>query len=313
MILIANRASALLYRFVKTFPKGPYLLPANVCPVVPLTFLKANVPFEFLDINEDTLCLDENEVIDAVSSNSGHYAGMVFVRTYGYAYDASHFFSRIKSLDAGFKIIDDKCLCYPDFLPIASSVDMELFSTGYAKIVDFGYGGYSKISKDAELSSVNESFNLLSLHFLENKYKVCLNEKILLGSHPGDWLDTNEPKITREEYETNINNSMKSAITQKQLINAIYEDNLPGVIHLNKKFQNWRYNILTEKKESILYAIFHSGLFASSHFIPSNILFNSSHFPIADKISRSVINLFNDFRFTEDQAREICKVICREL
>ncbi|MFZ2800660.1 MAG: hypothetical protein WAZ30_10580, partial [Syntrophorhabdus sp.] len=65
-MIFANRASGILYWFLKAYPEGTYILPANICPVVPLTFRKAGVEFELLDINPGNLCLDGQSVIDAI-------------------------------------------------------------------------------------------------------------------------------------------------------------------------------------------------------------------------------------------------------
>lgn len=55
MIKIEQRASVVLYRFLVANCKDfHFLLPANVCPVVPLTFLKAKVDFSFVDIDPAT-------------------------------------------------------------------------------------------------------------------------------------------------------------------------------------------------------------------------------------------------------------------
>ena len=53
MQVTSQRASAILYNYLSGnhFDK-PFLLPANVCPVVPLSFMKAGVGFEFIDIDE---------------------------------------------------------------------------------------------------------------------------------------------------------------------------------------------------------------------------------------------------------------------
>ena len=53
MITFANRASAVLFGYLKSGEfKKPFLLPANVCPVVPLSMMKAGVDYEFVDIDE---------------------------------------------------------------------------------------------------------------------------------------------------------------------------------------------------------------------------------------------------------------------
>ena len=57
-----------------------------------------------------------------------------------------------------------------------------------------------------------------------------------------------------------------------------------------------------------------SGLFASKHYQPSGYLFGRERrFTRADKLYADVINLFNDFYYTEKQAYETCKVINQNL
>lgn len=312
MIIFANRASALLYRFIKTFPTGTYLLPANVCPIVPLTFVKAGVSFEFVDIDSDTLCIDEKTVMSFVNGNE-KYTGIIFVRTYGYQYDASGFFSRLKSANRSFKIIDDKCLCFPDINPIASNIDLELYSTGYSKPVDIGFGGYAKIQEETELESVNDRYDGNTLGQLEMRYKEALKNGHLIKDHSKEWLNTGNPELTLEEYLGKIEKELQVVKAHKQTLNGIYEANLPEQIVLPKEFQNWRFNILTTNQKTILNSIFSAGLFASSHYIPSACLFEKKHYKISSELSGKVINLFNDFHFSEKQAIQLCDIVRRDL
>jgi hypothetical protein len=58
-IVQAPRASAILYNLLKSQDNtDPWLLPANICPIVPLTFFKAGVPFELVDISAENLHMD---------------------------------------------------------------------------------------------------------------------------------------------------------------------------------------------------------------------------------------------------------------
>ena len=58
-IIQAPRASAILYNFLKGQANtNPWLLPANICPIVPITFFKAGIPIEFVDISAETLHMD---------------------------------------------------------------------------------------------------------------------------------------------------------------------------------------------------------------------------------------------------------------
>ena len=58
-IVQAPRASAILYNLLKSRENSePWLLPANICPIVPITFFKAGVPIEFVDISVENLHMD---------------------------------------------------------------------------------------------------------------------------------------------------------------------------------------------------------------------------------------------------------------
>jgi len=71
MILFEDRAATVLYKVLLTLNKDKYfLLPLNVCPIVPDTFLKANIKFKFIDIDIKTLCMDETSLIDTIRNET---------------------------------------------------------------------------------------------------------------------------------------------------------------------------------------------------------------------------------------------------
>ena len=144
MLTFANRASAVLCNFLKSQKTSkPFILPANVCPVVPLSFLKAGVDFEFVDIDKSH-ALDTTEAL--VKLYTGNYAGVLFVHAYGHKYDNKSFYAQVKSIDNSLRIIDDCCLCEPDTSDqLEDNIDLQLFSTGYAKYIELSYGGYGKL------------------------------------------------------------------------------------------------------------------------------------------------------------------------
>ena len=157
MITYANRASAVLYGFLKSNSfKGPFLIPANVCPVVPLTMMKAGVDFDFVDI-DDRHTMSENLALEMV--NKKDYDGLLFVHSYGRKFDNKEFYQSLKSLKPHLCIIDDRCLCRPELdgsLPI--NVDMVLYSTGYAKYVELSYGGYCVTRDECEITSTGGGY-----------------------------------------------------------------------------------------------------------------------------------------------------------
>lgn len=89
MQVTSQRASAILYNYLSGnhFDK-PFLLPANVCPVVPLSFMKAGVGFEFIDIDESH-AMSTEKCLTAIEA--GKYSGLVFVHAYGKSMTTKNF------------------------------------------------------------------------------------------------------------------------------------------------------------------------------------------------------------------------------
>ena len=62
-------------------------------------------------------------------------------------------------------------------------------------------------------------------------------------------------------------------------------------------------------RDSIVNEIFNRGKFCSSHYLP----LSEGEFPKSTRLSRQIINLFNDFNFTEDDATLVCEIINSKL
>jgi hypothetical protein len=147
MILFERRASGILYNLLRSLPgELPFLLPANVCPVVPLTFRKAGREFRLVDLDAEDLGMDQRRCLELLSRSPQDWAGVLYVRPYGAMVDGPEgFFRALKDLRHGFLVIDDRCLCLPDCdgQRLAPSADVTLFSTGDRKPVDLGIGGFA--------------------------------------------------------------------------------------------------------------------------------------------------------------------------
>jgi dTDP-4-amino-4,6-dideoxygalactose transaminase len=284
MILFEDRAATVLYEVLKKLPHPKkFLLPLNVCPIVPDTFIKANIKFDFIDINVNTLCMDFDLIFDKIK-NDQEVDGILFVKTFGIDLDTTDLYQQIKSINQNIFIIDDCCPCIQNFnYDIKSSyADMALFSSGYSKYVDIGYGGYGFLK--------DNKFN----HIFINKNK------------DPDFL----------EYKVKIQTDIQQMNKHKATLNTIYQSNLPKEIQLGDKFNTWRFSILVDNKEEILKKIFEiDGLFASSHY--PQVDFDYSSHPIKNsntqKVHTKIINLFNDFRFTEEKAYKVVDIINRNL
>ena len=284
MIIFEDRAATVLYQVLSTLNKAKkFLLPLNVCPIVPDTFIKVNIDFDFIDINLETLCMDENLIINKLQ-NDKNIGGILFVKTFGIKLNTNSLYKKIKSINSQIFIIDDLCPCVQDFsYDIENSyADMALFSSGYAKYVDIGYGGFGYL-KDEKFRS-----------FFTDRSK----DNVFL------------------EYQSKIQKNIELMHRHKAELNSIYRSNLSRDIQLGEKFNNWRFSLLVDDKETILQRIFETkGLFASSHY--PQVDYNYRSRPIKNsntkKIHDKIINLFNDFRFTKEQAFKTVEVINNSL
>lgn len=307
MLTFANRASAVLCNFLKSQKIcKPFILPANVCPVVPLSFLKAGVDFEFVDIDESH-ALDKEFALGKLYK--GDYAGVLFVHAYGNRFDNESFYGQIKSIDNSLLIIDDCCLCEPDTSDyMEDNIDLQLFSTGYAKYIELSYGGYGK----TRWGVVNFEYQYDSeVEVRQQQYiKKCFKERTRYALDPDlNWLDGSPLKMTQEEYFGIINAKRDKVKRDKEAINKIYRDNLPMSIQMGNDFQNWRFMLQVDNRDRVLDDIFDEGLFAGTNFPSVSYMFKGTSAPRSEYDANHIINLFNDFRINEEQAYKICKII----
>jgi dTDP-4-amino-4,6-dideoxygalactose transaminase len=283
MILFEDRAASVLHKVLASIKNKKFLLPLNACPIVPDTFLKADKEFEFCDINLETLCMDENLILEKITQDKT-IDGLLFVKTFGIEFDVQPLFKKIKSINKDIFIIDDMCPCIQEFdYDIESSyADMALFSSGYSKYVDIGYGGYGFLKDD--------------------KFKNIFKDKTEVKEFV--------------EYKDEILRQIPLMKKHKEELNKIYQDNIPKHLHLGDKFNNWRFSILLDNKDEILEEIFKvDGLFASSHY--PQVDFDYTPNPVKNsntkKIHDEILNLFNDFRFTKEKAYQIVDIINRHI
>lgn len=311
-LIQAPRASAILYNLLMgRADSRPWLLPANICPVVPITFLKAQVPFEFVDISPATLHMDLNQAEERVKR--GKFGGLLYAHTYGELSTPLDFFSAMKSPTPDLLILDDRCLCVPDLEPIHTGADMILYSTGYAKIAELGFGGYAFLRDEFEYHPVSLPFDPTHHEEMERNYKQAVQKRERFVYQDSDWLKIDPPFPAWYDYSRQIETRRKASVIQRRSLNRIYESNLPKEVQLPPRYQTWRFNIRVENKSQILDAIFSAGLFASSHYASLAGIMADGFAPHAGALADEVVNLFNDEHFDEGKARQTCDVILRNL
>lgn len=307
----APRASTILYNLlVSRENTKPWLLPANICPIVPITFMKARVPFEFVDISSGTLHMD----LDRAGALIGRreYGGLLYAHTYGEESTPEEFFEFAKSTDPRLIIGDDRCLCIPAF-DAKSVADVVLYSTGYAKVVELNSGGYAMMDERIAYQPVQLDFDPASQDELEKAYKSAVQSRSRFEYRDTAWLQTDGALPDWTSYKTQVEGRTISSLAHRQALNDIYTSQLPKEIQLPSHYQTWRFNIRVRDKAAILKAIFENGLFASSHYASLAGIMADGHAPVARALADEVINLFNDYHFTAQMADRTCDVILRAL
>jgi len=306
-----TRASTILYNLLRSAPRpGPWLLPANVCPIVPLTLLKAGRAFEFVDIDETSLCLDADRLLDRLRGAPGRYGGVLFVRTYGVEEPSETLFAAIREREPELTLVDDRCLCRPRFdEPPPPGVDAVLYSTGYAKPVDVGSGGFAVLGDGVAYRRHDLPYDERALERLTADYKAALGERRPLEYRDGPWLDTRAPEPPLNQYRPLVERGAEESYERKRRVNAIYTAGIPVTFRLDPRFQDWRFHVLVEDKERLLASIFAAGLFASSHYADLTPIFARGSSPVAERFQRRVVNLFNDRHYSEERAERTVALV----
>ena len=312
-IVQAPRASAILYNILVSRASDlPWLMPANICPIVPITFFKARVPLEFVDISAETLHMDREQAEALIKKR--RYGGLLYAHTYGEPSTPHNFFADAKSLDPELLIIDDRCLCIPDLEPDDNSrADVILYSTGYAKIVELNFGGYAFIKAGVPYEPQRLSFSAQDYEELEKACKESISKSSKFIYRDSDWLETESDLPARYDYQQLIKNGLKESLQQRATLNAIYATSLPVEIQLPNEYQMWRFNIRVKNKKRIYDAIFKAGLFASSHYASLAGIMVEGRAPHAETLADEIINLFNDHHFSAQQAGQVCAAIMENL
>jgi len=309
--IYASRASVVIYNFINSqqFLK-PFILPANICPIVPAVFLKANKKMFFFDIEKDNFQMNKDNLLNVIRKYPKRFSGMLWMNGYGSEECNEDFFDKIKKINDNFYIIDDRCLQKPLIKLRKSNADLVVFSTGYSKYVDLGSGGYGFIQKELKYRKSDLIFNENDYNKIINKFHRSINNKVPIKYNLNNWLGE-ETGITSniKNYNNKIKMKLQASERHKNIINSVYEKNINSSCKVPPEFCQWRYNILVNKKDLLLKNIFKNGLFASSHYYPSNLIFGHSNCKNSMYISNFVINLFNDQRYSKKQAIKTCELI----
>lgn len=308
-IVYGARASSVLYQYLRGSKRsGRWILPANICPIVPAVFHKARKDFIFCDISLSSYCLNEELVLGLLKKHRNEIAGIFYVRTYGVALDPGNLFIKAKNISEGLHLIDDRCLCQPSFECKDSDADLVLYSTGYAKFVELGIGGWGLLREGHEMKTSSQGYCPREHERLLGSFRESLEGAKPFLYQDGDWLDMRPPGLDFTEYCRIVSGKIPEVRSHKSLLNAIYAEYL-GDFALPDNYHDWRYNITCKNPEDIIAEAFRTGLFASRHYKPLIPSFGSGEAPNSSLLSSRVVNLFNDFRLNVESAEVLAKAL----
>jgi len=301
-------ASTVLFRFLKNNPRlGIYLVPANICPIVPALSHKTCVPFEFLDVCPTTLALDPDLVLHRLQR--GGCAGVLYVRTYGAVFNMESRFQAFKKACPGLLVIDDRCLAMPQFLHSGGCAELELYSTGYSKFVDMGWGGWGHLSEGVRYERTTMPYSSQAHDALVAQFRRLKERPGRFEYRDSDWLDAGDVGACWQDSETLVRPRAEDAAVQRATLNECYLSFLPREYCLPKAFWNRRFHVWVSEPVALLKSIFDAGLFASSHYTTLIPAFGRGCAPNAAILGGKVVNLFNDFRYALEKAKRTARLV----
>ncbi len=308
-IIFERRASTVLYNYLRSCSRpGKWLLPANICPIVPAIFIKTRKEFEFVDVNPETFCMDASTVVERLREGHGKTAGILFARTYGHGGVFEPQFRAFKAVEPDLLVVDDRCLCRPNFTHSGGVADLELYSCGYAKFVDLGWGGWGLFRGTPDSGREELPFESRAHEELLQQFRKTLMDGSTFVYPNTPWLDARPPGRTWAEFRTLVESHVDACAKQRNRLNAIYAAELePWAVPL--AFRDWRFTIVCDCQTEIIKTIFDAGHFASSHYRSLAPMFGPGFAPVAERMGKRVVNLFNDFRYDENRAGELAVII----
>lgn len=276
MTIFERRAAGILYNLLRSRgDRRTFLIPGNICSIVPETFRAAEQPFALVDIAEPHLNIDPAQCLARARAHD--VGGVLYVRTYGNELDPEPLFAALRELRDDLLIVDDKCLCRPDLDAdrISPLADVTLFSTGRVKYTDLGQGGFAHVRDGVPYRRHDGP------GFVE------------LAPPDGSWSD----------YRARVLEATLAADAQKDALNAIYASAIPAHVQLPAEHQRWRFHIRVPQPDRLIEKIFASGLFASRHYAAG------PDCPVAERLHSEIVNLFNDRYFDAKRAERISELV----
>lgn len=311
MLIYRKRAQGIVYDFAKKYlnQTGYVLIPAQVCQIVPITYMKLHIPYKIVDIDLRTMSMDLVQVKKYLEE--GNVQAIHYVYGYGYYKDTEY--AKIFELKRKyeFALIEDKCLCIPEFDEPQRDYDLIIYSTGYSKVVDLGIGGFGHLNSRYSIEKCYQAdYTEYAKQLIRDHFLICLEEKKGFEQKiaEGNWLDNGELD-DNIKYQKLVEKEKEIVISHKKNINDIYDQIIPDAMKMGNTFNIWRYNILLKNSNEVIKVIFQNGGFASQYYHSLYKVFGDDFFPNADFVEKHILNLFNSQVYTKELAIKTAHII----
>lgn len=314
-LLIANRASAVLYSFLLSNSNevSVWLVPANICPIVPAVLIKAKAKFILVDIDPHTYCINWEHCYALAKANKETTVNLLYVHSYGYIDpDFEKNLIEWKRLFPQSLVIDDRCLTLPSVKKQHELSDLELYSTGYSKLLDIGHGGWG-IAKQSFNMCWDDNYEPDKHELLLNKFREAVSEEKKVNiDYNSNWLDKKPSTLTETDLVSLIESGLAKSLEHRKTLNEIYAYYLNNFA-MPEQFQLWRFNILVKNPNEVLRNIFANEHFASNHYQPVTYITGEQELPIAYSVGKQIVNLFNDHRYDTQSAIKLATIVKNSL
>ncbi|MBL7996094.1 DegT/DnrJ/EryC1/StrS aminotransferase family protein [bacterium] len=333
--VFTGRGSTALWSILKSLnrPNAKVLLPVNICEIVYPIVKKAGMIPKFYDVNE----FDGNAKLENIQDAfTGDESVLLAVHNFGLPIDIDKISAWV--VENNLFMIEDVCNSLGGKFndkPLGLWGDAAIFSFGYAKVIEHGFGGAAfvkdkNLRKEVEhltnsLETYSDVHRLKDSEFQKQLRDIRLNEEhqapstyLPLYKNYSDFLlykiDAQAKKeilACMQTLEQNVELRAKKASMYRTKIRSNkvqHIDHKEGQIY-------WRYNLLVDspERQDLIDKLRGNNLLVSTWYPPIAELFEknvdkkkySGSYRFRDK----VVNLFVDHRVTESDISKTIDII----